>query len=180
MEKRRFHVPPTLIDLNEFAVKENCALLEGNVDLFEMWRKQLQDKKRPFSTEFTSMEQLVSYCAKNSFKGVHPTPEANGIHLWNHENAHKMEADRLGIASSIRIAELDEPHHSKFSAYLDIDMDSFMTVTERIPSKVLFFMGRVDLAPSLIGLGYERETNQAQMFLKRSKILRFKEFIRFK
>lgn len=179
MEKMSRHeLPPALVDINPIQNLANSAILtQNNVDLFAAKWKEVHDLKRDFSWEIVSQEQLAELCIKLGFRGIYISPEENAKYIWQHELAHKEEAERLGISSVIRISELLEPHHSRYSAYLDFNMDDLMRVTNRKLSKVLEYMGRMLMAPQKAGCGYQGETRLAQLYLDRADLIRKKEFL---
>ncbi len=178
MEVRRSE-PPTLLDVAPLSESAHLAILNGDVDLFILKRKELSELKRQFSWEITSEEQLMELCVKFGFKGVAESPEANAKHLWAHEQAHKNEAEKHGVSAVVRLAELDEPHHSRYTIYTDINLDDLVKVTKGKTKNVLKILGEITMAPEKVGLGYKAETLQAKIYLKSAKFFKLMGPIKF-
>jgi hypothetical protein len=176
METEKSISQPSLIDINRSALRAHENLKNGNIDQFFYHWKVLFDIQRPFSWAVGNSNELLELTKKLNFLGIWGSTEECANYIWAHERAHQLEATGFGIRSVIRISDLMEPHHSRFSAYCEIDAEDLERVSERKASKLMYIIGSISLAPHMLGLGYKAETDLAKDYLKRARTMRIKEF----
>lgn len=166
---------PTLSDIYQINLKSNYSIEHEDADSLLKHYSEFQNLLKPYSRTINSHEEMLNFCINHDFSGTKGTPYDNAEYLWLHESAHHDAAKRLLVDSEIKIAELLEPKHSKFVAYLSVNIPSLISATNNTPSKIFQYFGEITLEANLKGVGYEAETLSAKKTLYRSQIMGLKE-----